>query len=977
LLQTLAGFYFERGDRLAQARAYLRLGDLHHDLGSVGEALGFFRRSLQLGEGDLRIEIHAHAGMSRALLRLDDFASSLNEAQTTLRLSQATGDSALEAEAYLISGIALFESREFERSLLFFRQATALANRSGLERVRAEAILHTAFAYSDMSEEWRAMPVFQEALALAREKGDRVLEALALMGMANTYSKTGEKQHALALYTQVAPSFQEIGDPYRSASLYTGMGFLYDELGDYENAKEYYGRALRLSGAVGSPVGRAGNLIHLGRIHATMRESAEALEAFHEALGLLQGLPYRGLEASLLCDIAEVLEDLGREDESIATYERALQLSRESGYARGEADILNGLGAIDRRNGRLKRARDRFLRALDLSRMTQSRYAESRALFNLGRAARDSGDWDEALKRVEDSLLIIEDLRTKISSYRLRASYLSSVREIQTYEVDLLMEAFDRSGDIAFAERAFLAAEKTKARSLLDSLVGGDARDAIVDPELLRYKVRLEERIRRQAEVWQERQELSSAGKPPPELDELLRELDRVRAILKSDGVSPPVPTAHLVGVGELRARLLSSNTALLAYFLGARASYVWVVTPSSFRSCRLPPEESIAPKARYLRVILSSRDAKPGETAKQRHERFLDSDRIYWDAAYSLSETLLGPALSEVHPDVSRLMIVGDGELQELPFSALPLPGSSSADGPLPLVARYEIIRLPSASTLGVLSRRSGSREARLKKLAVLADPVFDAHDPRIAGGRSEVREEEPGLAPAAQGAQRKRGVREKASTGETNFPRLLSTRTEAKRILRLVPPTERLEALGFDASRSLASAGGLADYEVVHFATHGILNPERPELSGIVLSLFDREGRKQDGFLRLHDISELELPVKLVVLSACSTGLGKDVRGEGPVGLVGGFLAAGAEGVIASYWNVDDEATSELMTRFYLDLFTERLPPSRALQAAQLSLWKNPRWRSPFFWAAFEFHGQQNTSSGNCGESRLQCAP
>ena len=166
-------------------------------------------------------------------------------------------------------------------------------------------------------------------------------------------------------------------------------------------------------------------------------------------------------------------------------------------------------------------------------------------------------------------------------------------------------------------------------------------------------------------------------------------------------------------------------------------------------------------------------------------------------------------------------------------------------------------------------------------------------------------------------------------------------------------------MAALGFDASRTLATSGELTDYQVVHFATHGILNTEHPELSGIILSLVDEEGRPQDGFLRLHDIETLHLPVNLVVLSACSTGLGKKVRGEGLIGLVRGFMLAGADRVLASYWNVDDEATAELMKRFYGHLFTSGLAPQAALREAQRSMWLEKRWRSPFYWAAFELHG------------------
>jgi CHAT domain-containing protein len=136
-------------------------------------------------------------------------------------------------------------------------------------------------------------------------------------------------------------------------------------------------------------------------------------------------------------------------------------------------------------------------------------------------------------------------------------------------------------------------------------------------------------------------------------------------------------------------------------------------------------------------------------------------------------------------------------------------------------------------------------------------------------------------------------------------------------------------------------------------------LLNNEHPELSGIVLSMMNEQAQPQDGFLRLHDIYNLELPVDLVVLSACNSGLGKQYRGEGLVGIVRGFMYAGAERVVASLWKVDDEATGELMKLFYHEMLKNGLTPAAALRQAQIELWRQKSWRSPFYWAAFVIQG------------------
>jgi CHAT domain-containing protein len=176
----------------------------------------------------------------------------------------------------------------------------------------------------------------------------------------------------------------------------------------------------------------------------------------------------------------------------------------------------------------------------------------------------------------------------------------------------------------------------------------------------------------------------------------------------------------------------------------------------------------------------------------------------------------------------------------------------------------------------------------------------------------------------------------------------------------MAVIPEGQGMEALDFEASRATATSPHLAQYRIVHFATHALLDNEHPELSGLVLSLVDRNGKPQNGFLDLEDVYNLNLPVDLVVLSACETGLGKEINGEGLIGLTRGFMYAGAPRVVASLWKVDDVATAELMGRFYRGMMKEGLRPAAALRRAQLAMWKQKRWTDPYYWAAFTIQGE-----------------
>jgi CHAT domain-containing protein len=297
------------------------------------------------------------------------------------------------------------------------------------------------------------------------------------------------------------------------------------------------------------------------------------------------------------------------------------------------------------------------------------------------------------------------------------------------------------------------------------------------------------------------------------------------------------------------------------------------------------------------------------------------------------------------------RLLIVPDGALHYVPFEALPVPepNAPASESGIPIIAKHEVIKLASAAVL-VAVQRENTRAS--KTIIVLADPVFSTADERLPRHLQSIAAGAPNsISPPADNS---RG-------GDSPFiSRLPSTRREGEEIVKLLPTADGKLVSDFDANLPFALSAELSQYRVIHLATHGMINVEHPELSGVVLSLVDREGKQQDGFLRLHEIYNLNLNADLVVLSACQTGLGKDYKGEGLIGLTRGFMYAGSKGVIATLWKVDEEATTELMKHFYDGLFRQGLTPAAALRAAKLAIRNQKRWQSPFFWAAFELHGE-----------------
>jgi CHAT domain-containing protein len=424
----------------------------------------------------------------------------------------------------------------------------------------------------------------------------------------------------------------------------------------------------------------------------------------------------------------------------------------------------------------------------------------------------------------------------------------------------------------------------------------------------------------------------------------------------------------------EIQREVLDSDTLLLEYSLGGEQSFVWAVSNTSLHSFILPKRAEVEAAARRVYELLIARNRRLSfEDDIKKRVRLAAADAEYEAAASDLSRMVLGP-VAGLLKGRRRLLIVSEGALQYIPFSALPAPDEATAGTPTgqrrpldkdPLILRHEITSAPSASVLALLRRDLARRRPAPRAIAVFADPVFDRSDPRVkrgvagAGGGEEA---SPGQQEASVRGTLRRAIAETSLTGEPlRLERLPHSRDEAERILALVPAGDSLSASGFAASREMAFNPELSRYRYLHFATHSLINNQHPELSGIVLSLVDEDGSDRDGFLRSYEVYNLHLPSEMVVLSACSTGLGKDVRGEGLMGLTRGFMYAGAARVTVSLWDVDDVATAALMARLYRGIFgKERLRPLAALRAAQIEMWRQARWRAPYNWAAFTMQGE-----------------
>ncbi|MGK7919240.1 MAG: CHAT domain-containing protein, partial [Trichodesmium sp.] len=269
-------------------------------------------------------------------------------------------------------------------------------------------------------------------------------------------------------------------------------------------------------------------------------------------------------------------------------------------------------------------------------------------------------------------------------------------------------------------------------------------------------------------------------------------------------------------------------------------------------------------------------------------------------------------------------------------------------------LIINHEIVTLPSSSSIDILREQVKGRTPAPKKVAVIADPVFADNDPRFQTASQPKKETE------TNNLTTMKLTRSLEDFLGSSFNRLEATRQEAEAILALVPDNLEQLSLDFDANRETAINPDLSQYQIVHLATHGLLNETQPELSGLVLSLYDEAGKETPGFLQLNDIFNLEMPAELVVLSACETGIGEEIRGEGLVSLTRGFMYAGAKRVVVSLWKVADNSTSELMQSYYRKILEKGKNPVEAMRETQLEMLSSENWNAPYYWAPFVVQGE-----------------
>jgi CHAT domain-containing protein/Tfp pilus assembly protein PilF len=951
----------QMGDKIGIGDAIYNIGVIFARRRDFDPALEHFQKSVELyaelgHKPKLAVTIEQ---LAYIYYQQDNLSLAAEHFQRCLALDPKMGDEKRADLLYTIGSINHRLGRDAD-AIKALQESLILYRGTGNKLRQYNALGQIHYLQSNFS---KSLEYNREALALSEAAGSNGTSAWTLNLMSLTSRMIGDHTSSMEYIEKALTLSETVDDNDLKVNLFMAAGLLHQALQNRMKALEFFQKSLILAEAQNNRTLIAYARQNIGKILFLEGHYAEAMDHLQKSLSLNQAV---GSERHLFYTIdaiGSLYQKQGDHAQALAYRRRGLKLTEEIGNKFQILTALISNASLYNDIGDFPQALASAKRAEALSKEIGERENLPRSLYFIGLAYQGLKDFERSRLAFEEAVQIIELTRANIASPESRTEYFSNSWEPYEAYVDLVMQMHREQPRQGHNIQAFEITQRARARSLLELL--NESRTQIdqgVAPELLARERALQKQLNERAD--QQMRLLN--GKHTADQAELLKKdieslsfeyrKNQAQIRLRSPryaALTQPQPLT----ANEIQRDLLDTDTALLEYALGSQRSYLWVVTSTSLQSYQLSNRSEIENDVR--RVITVLNDGK----------RWASDEKIsteFTQVAAALSRKLL-PASVLSQLKGKRLAIVSDGVLHYLPFGALPLltENNSNTKEPspvgVPLSADFEIVNLPSASALAVQRSELPNRKQPTKSLAIFADPIFSETDERVPAIKADQSRISRPWKTDPNRVLLERAFNLGGKPGELfSIPRLPFTRSEAKSIFALAPKKKAIRALDFDADREKLLRTDLSKYRIIHFATHGILHSEHPELSGIVLSLVNEKGEPVNGFLRLNEIYNMNLNADLVVLSACQTALGKEVRGEGLIGLTRGFMYAGSPRVVASLWKVDDVATAELMKIFYQKILKEKMRPAAALRAAKIAMMKQKRWAAPYYWAAFELQGE-----------------
>ncbi len=962
MLETAARLWLKVGRKSKAANCLREAGRISLILSDNERAVAFFNQSLKESSPNNPIEqTKTLSELSLYYLQKGDADKSRQNFEKAIRLTQQTTNKSAIAEAFFSAAAYYYSQRDVAKAIEFDQKAVSLWQEEKDLRGTAKGLLDLGYDYLYDSQYTLGLETFRQSLNSSKEIGDVRGQALTHIAIGNVYSTIDEKQLALDNYKAAESLFPDDLDFIEKARLFNGIGSVLENYGELSESIIYREKALQLFEKEKYLYGQLATLSNLANLYTYTDKSEQAIEFYTKSKILAEKLHDKYYSIVITQDLGFFYFKNDLLDKSTEQYNQAKILLKKMNLPRLESVNFELIAQIEQKKNNFSLAERYYLLSLEANKIVKDKFVEAETYYRISNLAATQRKYDEASISIKDSIIITENLSSEIYNSHLKSTYLSNIFDRYELYINLLMKMHKQSPDENFARQALQAAEKSRARSTLENLSLSEAnftKDA--DAETVKrekeIRVLLNAKADKLTDLLSSNAAKSETDKLDREINELNNELENIKADLKQkspvySAIKNPAP----FDVAEFQRDVLDDDSLLLEFSLGKDESYLWLVGKNELSSYVLPPRVEIETRVEKLRELIASRTMKPDEAIEDYQKRIADAESEYQTESRELSNQLFGQIGDKFSG--KRLIIVPDGKLHYFPAAALPLPNSADDT---PILLTNETIYEPSAAMLALLMRNGQKPSAATKNLLIFSDPIFSNQDARISNANSSTQNE--------IGTVQTDKFRFAESL--TSLARLNGSKDESDSIIEIVGESDSTALSGAAATREKALDASIGDYKFIHFATHGLIKEDHPELSGIVLSQVDNNGQTVNGVVRLQDIYAMNLSADVVVLSACSTGIGKEVKGEGLMSLNNAFLQSGAKSVVASLWKVEDNATRELMKNFYSAMTNDKFTPPQALRQAQIKLRQNSNYKSPFYWAAFTVQGDfkivPNISSG-----------
>lgn len=947
----------QANNKEGMASTSFKLGTAYSKVGKYEEAERLLSRAMKLHKDledrkALGWDLTELANVARKRSRYDESLQMSNQA---LKIHEEFGNRKGVVDTYRNIGAVYQFQGEHEKALDYNGRSMSIATEIGDKDGQVRSLMEFGSLHWRLSNLEMAMDYYQKALSLAEEIGTKQIQAKILGNMALIHWNRGQLSEALdylnrsqvlaellkdqqsvainyfnigALYKDLEEygksqeylqkslmMSEEIGDRGLTQACLDALGQLHADMGQYDIALDFMQKAARIAEEIGEKRSLAYDLKSIASLYANQKKFSDALISYRKALALYEELKEKRGIALTLNDLAETYVALKNDKEASPYYEKALAIAAEMKSDFIMQDSYRGKGWIHFARKEMQKAEECFSKSVELAREIERPDSIWKGLYGKSLVYKETGKSEEALQLMKEAVEIIERARSEVQLAELRAGYLEQKLDVYEDLIRLLVKSGNLTGAFEYAQRA-------KARSFLDLLAEAKIDpDGKLDATFIERKKKLLKQLAEVQRSIQSESENDSVDRTKirqlaKKRNELEYEFNNLKLeIRKQDPRFSDLQYPRPLGLQQTQA-FLDDRSVMLEYFLGRAESFLFVITTQEVRVHTLPAEKKLSALVSDIRSAL----LKP-EPVLEVSE---GSHTTYMQRASELYKELIAPAETELSR-AKALVIAPDGVLNYLPFESLLRKSVADKDfSKLPYLGLdFELQYVPSGSVLAALEQDNDlpPTNSGQKEFLAFADPPTQAAN-NVAGLR------------------------------ETSVLPIPNARLEVEEIARLFPRKQVSIFKGEDASEQNVKKLKLDQYKRVHFASHGVVDEQHPEFSSILLK--GTEGG-EDGYLMMREVFDLSLNADLVVLSACKTALGQQIRGEGIMGLSRAFLCAGTASVLVSLWNVSDKSTSSFMTSFYQALVKKGMSKAAALKRARQELIQSGKFSHPYYWSPF----------------------